>query len=74
MLDIYDYQIQSTLETPLHCAAMKGNYYIIKELIKLYKENQIELDQKNYYNITPFMSANLRQDKYIYVNCFMKML
>jgi ankyrin repeat protein len=38
MLDIYDYQIQSTLETPLHWAAMKGNYYIIKELIKLYKE------------------------------------
>ena len=65
MLDIYDYQIQSTLETPFHWAAMKGNYYIIKELIKLYKENQIELDKKNYYGVTPFMLANLRQDKYI---------
>ena len=44
----YDYQIQPTLETPLHWAAMKGNYYIVKELIKLYKDNQIELDKKNY--------------------------
>jgi len=61
----YDYQIQSTLETPLHWAAMKGNYYIVKELIKIYKENQIELDQKNIFGVTPFMLANLRQDKYI---------
>ena len=61
----YDYQIQSTLETPLHWAAMKGNYYIVKELIKIYKENQIELDQKNFFGVTPFMLANLRQDKYI---------
>lgn len=61
----YDYQIQSTLETPLHWAAMKGNYYIVKELIKIYKENQIELDQKNIFGVTPFMLANLRQDKFI---------
>lgn len=61
----YDYQIQSTKETPLHWAAMKGNYYIVKELIKIYKENQIELDQKNIFGVTPFMLANLRQDKYI---------
>ena len=61
----YDYQIQPSLETPLHWAAMKGNYYIIKELIKIYKENQIELDKKNCYGVTPFMLANLRQDKYI---------
>ena len=61
----YDYQIESTLETPLHWAALKGNYYIVKELIKLYKENQIELDHKNIYGVTPFMLANLRQDKYI---------
>lgn len=61
----YDYQIQPTLETPLHWAAMKGNYYIVKELIKLYKDNQIELDKKNYYGVTPFMLANLRQDKFI---------
>ena len=65
ILDEYDYQIQTTLETPLHWAAMKGNYYIVKELIKLYKENQIDLDKKNYYGVTPFMLANLRQDKYI---------
>ena len=61
----YDYKIESTLETPLHWAAMKGNYYIVKELIKLYKENQIELDQNNIFGVTPFMLANLRQDKYI---------
>ena len=61
----YDYQIQSTLETPLHWAAMKGNYYIVKELIKNNKENQIELDQKNIFGVTPFMLANLRQDKFI---------
>ena len=65
LLKKYDYQIQSTLETPLHWAAMKGNYYIVKELIKLYKENQIELDQPNIFGVTPFMLANLRQDKYI---------
>ena len=65
ILDEYDYQIQTTLETPLHWAAMKGNFYIVKELIKLYKENQIDLDKKNYYGVTPFMLANLRQDKYI---------
>ena len=65
ILDEYDYQIQTTLETPLHWAAMKGNYYIVKELLKLYKENQIEIDQKNCYGVTPFMLANLRQDKYI---------
>ena len=61
----YDYQIQSTKETPLHWAAMKGNFYIVKELIKIYKENHIELDQKNVFGVTPFMLANLRQDKYI---------
>ena len=65
LLKKYDYQIQSTLETPLHWAAMKGNYYIVKELIKLYKENQIDLDQPNIFGVTPFMLANLRQDKYI---------
>ena len=65
LLKKYDYQIQSTLETPLHWAAMKGNYYIVKELIKLYKENQIELDQENIFGVTPFMLANLRQDKFI---------
>ena len=61
----YDYQIQPTLETPLHWAAMKGNFYIVKELIKIYKENHIELDKKNLFGVTPFMLANLRQDKYI---------
>jgi len=65
LLKKYDYQIQSTLETPLHWAAMKGNYYIVKELIKLYKENQIDLDQPNIFGVTPFMLANLRQDKFI---------
>ena len=65
ILKEYDYQIQPTFETPLHWVAMKGNYYIVKELIKLYKENQIELDKKNYYGVTPFMLANLRQDKFI---------
>ena len=65
ILKEYDYKIQTTLETPLHWAAMKGNYYIVKELLKLYKENQIEIDQKNCYGVTPFMLANLRQDKYI---------
>ena len=65
ILKEYDYQIQTTSETPLHWAAMKGNYYIVKELLKLYKENQIEIDQKNCYGVTPFMLANLRQDKYI---------
>ena len=61
----YDFQIPDTLETPLHWAALKGNYYIVKELIKLYKENQIELDQPNCFGVTPFMLANLRQDKFI---------
>ena len=61
----YDYKIGSTLETPLHWAAMKGNYYIVKELIKIYKENQIDLDKKNRFGVTAFMLANLRQDKYI---------
>jgi ankyrin repeat protein len=61
----YDYSIETTKETPLHWAAMKGNYYIVKELIKLYKENQIELDKKNQFGVTPFMLANLRQDKNI---------
>ena len=65
VLDQYDYPIQPSSETPLHWAAMKGNYYIVKELIKLYKENQIELDKKNSFGVTPFMLANLRQDKYI---------
>ena len=65
LIKIYDYQIQSSLETPLHWAAMKGNYYIVKELIKIYKENQIDLDKKNIYGVTPFMLANLRQDKNI---------
>ena len=65
LIKIYDNQISSTLETPLHWAAMKGNYYIVKELIKIYKENQIELDQRNIFGVTPFMLANLRQDKFI---------
>ena len=65
IIDEYDYQIQSSLETPLHWAAMKGNYYIVKDLIKLYKENQIDLDKKNSNGVTPFMLANLRQDKNI---------
>ena len=65
IVDEYDYQIQSSLETPLHWAAMKGNYYIVKDLIKLYKENQIDLDKKNSNGVTPFMLANLRQDKNI---------
>ena len=65
ILEEFDYQIEPTKETPLHWAAMKGNYYIVKDLIQLYKENQIELDQKNYYGVTPFMLANLRQDKFI---------
>ena len=65
LMKVYDYSLEATKETPLHWAAMKGNYYIVKELIKKYKENQIELDQKNLYGVTPFMLANLRQDKNI---------
>jgi ankyrin repeat protein len=65
MVKKYDYQIQSSLETPLHWAVMKANYHIVKALVTLYKENQIDIDQKNAFGVTPFFLSNLRQDKYI---------
>ena len=65
MVKKFDYQIQSSLETPLHWAVMKGNYHIVKALVTLYKENQIDIDQKNAFGVTPFFLSNLRQDKYI---------
>ena len=65
MVKKYDYQIQSSLETPLNWAIMKANYHIVKALVTLYKENQIDIDQKNAFGVTPFFLSNLRQDKYI---------
>ena len=41
-------------------------YSIIKIILMtmtLYKENQIGVDQKNSYGVTPFFLANLRKDK-----------
>ena len=65
MVKKYDHKIESTLETPLHWGVMKGNFHIVKALVNLYKENQIGVDQKNNYGVTPFFLANLRKDKYI---------
>ena len=65
MVKKYDYKIESTYETPLHWAVMKGNFHIVKALVNLYKENEIGVDQKNNYGVTPFFLANLRKDKYI---------
>ena len=65
MVKKYDHKIKPTLETPLHWGVMKGNFHIVKALVNLYKENQIGVDQKNSYGVTPFFLANLRKDKYI---------
>ena len=65
MVKVYDHQISSSLETPLHWAVMRGNYHIVKTLVQIYKDKQIEIDQKNVYGVTPFYLANIRQDKHI---------
>ena len=65
MVKTYDHKIKPSLETPLHWGVMKGNFHIVKALVNLYKENQIGVDQKNSFGVTPFFLANLRKDKYI---------
>ena len=65
MVKVYDYQISSSLETPLHWAVMRGNYNIVKALVTAYKDKQIDLDIKNVYGVTPFYLSHLRQDKLI---------
>lgn len=65
MVKVYDYQIASSLETPLHWAVMRGNFNIVKALVTAYKDRQIDIDIKNVNGVTPFYLANIRQDKNI---------
>jgi ankyrin repeat protein len=50
-------------ETPLHWAVMRGSYHIVLSLLKIYKENRLNINEKSKNGITPFHLALLKQDK-----------
>lgn len=50
-------------ETPLHWAVMRASYHIVSSLLKIYKENRLNINEKSKSGITPFHLALLKQDK-----------
>jgi ankyrin repeat protein len=52
-------------ETPLHWAVMRGTFHIVDAIIKCYKQNDIDLDERSNQGLTAFHLAIIKQDKNI---------
>lgn len=56
-------ELDSNGETPLHWAVFRGTYHIVEALVKMMKEQHINIDPKSKYGITPLHMALIKQDK-----------
>jgi ankyrin repeat protein len=58
-------EIDQHAETPLHWAVMRGSYHIVSALLKVLKENHLDININSKFGITPFHLAMLKQDKHL---------
>ena len=55
--------VDSNGETPLHWAVLRGTYHIAHALLKVYKDNHLNVNAKSKFGITAFHLALIKQDK-----------